>query len=258
MMTLPRLILRTALYHWRTNLAVLLGVATAVAVLAGALLVGDSVRGSLRDLAVGRLGRTVSVLTLPSFAREAIAAEVAARGVPAAPMVATTGSVAHEGGRRAAGVHVYGVDERFWTFHGLEPADGVLLSPALANELGAAPGDSLIAQLQRPSEIPLESLFGRRNEVERRMRLPVAGVLPRERLGEFVLQPQQAEVRSMFIPLRRAQRDLGVPDEVNTILLGADVTPADVLGSLTLEDLGVRSATWRPRAPSAWKRRAAS
>jgi hypothetical protein len=240
MMTLPRLILRTALYHWRTNLAVLLGVATAVAVLAGALLVGDSVRGSLRDLAVGRLGRTVSVLTLPSFAREAIAAEVAARGVPAAPMVATTGSVAHEGGRRAAGVHVYGVDERFWTFHGLEPADGVLLSPALANELGAAPGDSLIAQLQRPSEIPLESLFGRRNEVERRMRLPVAGVLPRERLGEFVLQPQQAEVRSMFIPLRRAQRDLGVPDEVNTILLGADVTPADVLGSLTLEDLGVK------------------
>jgi hypothetical protein len=34
------------------------GVATAVAVLAGALLVGDSVRGGLRDLVVGRLGAT--------------------------------------------------------------------------------------------------------------------------------------------------------------------------------------------------------
>ena len=45
-------------HHWRTNLAVVLGVAAAVSVLAGALLVGDSVRGSLRDIALGRLGDT--------------------------------------------------------------------------------------------------------------------------------------------------------------------------------------------------------
>ncbi len=239
-MTVTRLVLRSTLYHWRTNLAVLLGVATAVAVLAGALFVGDSVRGSLRELAFGRLGRTVSVLTLPSFAREAIAAELATSGVSAAPIVATTGSVTHEGGRRAAGVHVYGVDERFWTFHGLPPADGVVVSPALARELGAAPGDSVVAQLQRPSEIPLESLFGRRDEVERRMRLTLAGVLPGDRLGEFILQPQQAEVRSLFVPLRRVQRDLGVAGDVNTILLDAEVAPADVLRRLSLEDLGVK------------------
>ena len=33
-------------YYWRTNLVVVVGVATAVAVLSGALLVGDSVRAS--------------------------------------------------------------------------------------------------------------------------------------------------------------------------------------------------------------------
>ncbi len=239
-MTITRLVLRSARYHWRTNLAVLLGVATAVAVLAGALLVGDSVRGSLRELALGRLGRTASVLTLPSFAREEIAAQLAASGASAAPIVATTGSVTHEGGRRAAGVHVYGVDERFWAFHGLPPAGGVLVSPALARELAASPGDAVVVQLQRPSEIPLESLFGRRDEIERRVRLTLAGVLPRERLGEFVLQPQQAEVRSLFLPLRRVQRDLGVTGEVNTILLDAEVAAADLLGGLSLEDLGVK------------------
>src|SRR5215207_746379 len=52
------LIVNSLRYYWRTNLAVVIGVATAVAVLAGALLVGDSVRGSLRDLVVGRLGKT--------------------------------------------------------------------------------------------------------------------------------------------------------------------------------------------------------
>ena len=178
---------------------------------------------------------------VPSFVREAVAAEIAGRGVAAAPLITATAVVTHEpSGRRAAGVHVYGVDERFWNFHGLDAPDGEQASPALARELGAAAGDALLARLQRPSEIPLESLFGRRDEVGRTIRLALAGVLPRDRLGEFVLQPQQDEVRSLFVPLRRVQRDLGVGGRVNTVLLGADVPPADVLPGLTLEDLGVK------------------
>src|SRR5918911_1023532 len=50
MITRSRLVLRNLGYHWRGNLAVLLGVAVGTAVLTGALLVGDSLRGSLRDL----------------------------------------------------------------------------------------------------------------------------------------------------------------------------------------------------------------
>ena len=73
-MTLRRLLYRSATFYWRTNLAVTLGVAAAVSVLAGALVVGDSVRGSLRDLALGRLGRTDNVLTSASFFREDVSA----------------------------------------------------------------------------------------------------------------------------------------------------------------------------------------
>ena len=54
----------------------MLGVATAVAVLAGALLVGDSVRGSLRDIALGRLGHTDQVLSSMGFFREALSDDV--------------------------------------------------------------------------------------------------------------------------------------------------------------------------------------
>ena len=64
------LVVRGLTYYWRTHLAVVCGVATAVAVLAGALLVGDSVRGSLRDLVVGRLGKTDYVVTSSGFFRE--------------------------------------------------------------------------------------------------------------------------------------------------------------------------------------------
>ena len=55
-----------------------LGVATAVAVLAGALLVGDSVRGSLRDLVLAALGRTDRVVVSTGFFREALADDLRA------------------------------------------------------------------------------------------------------------------------------------------------------------------------------------
>ena len=65
-MTLFRLLLRNLRYFWRANLAVAAGAAVATAVLVGALLVGDSVRGSLRAIAVQRLGRTDFALVAPT------------------------------------------------------------------------------------------------------------------------------------------------------------------------------------------------
>jgi putative ABC transport system permease protein len=245
-MTLTRLIVRSTTYHWRTNVAVCLGVAAAVAVLGGALLVGDSVRGSLRDLALSRLGRTGQVISSLGFFRDELAAGIVSRGVPAAvPLIAARGFVTHEpSGRRAGAVLVYGVDERFWGFHGLDPRDGVFVSPALRAELGVDTGDVLLTRLQKPSEIPLESLFAHKEDIGRTVRLTVTGALPSNQLGEFSLQPQQGEVRAVFAPLRRLQRDLGVAGMVNTVLVADGV--ADAIAdrafrdAVTLDDLGVK------------------
>jgi putative ABC transport system permease protein len=246
-LTRSTLTLRSATYYWRTNLAVTLGVAAAVSVLAGALVVGDSVRGSLRDLALGRLGRTDNVVSSTGFLREAAAADLqSALGASnAAPLVVADGFVTLEStGRRASRVLVYGVDERFWTFHGLAPIEGVYVSPALAAEVGAKEGDVLLTRLQKPSAIPVESLFGRKEDVGRTVRLTLAGVLPPERLGEFALRPQQTDVRAVFAPIRRIQRDLSVPGQVNTILLsGGERSDAGLRSGLRLEDLGAHVAT---------------
>jgi hypothetical protein len=235
---------RSARYHWRTNLAILLGVAAAVSVLAGALVVGDSVRGSLRDIALGRLGRTDLVLSSVGFFREELSEDLR-KGLgasDAAPIVVANGFVTLESsGRRAANVFVYGVDDRFWTFHQLPAPDGVYVSPALAAEVGARDGDVLLTRLQKPSEIPVESLFGRKEDVGRTVRLMLAGVLPRDRLGEFALRPQQTDVRAVFAPLGRIQRDLAVAGQVNTILVAGGTQNAPSYASaLSTEDLGVR------------------
>ncbi len=61
---------RSLRYFWRTNLAVASGVGVAVSALSGALVVGESVRGSLRELALARLGRTDSIVVTSALFTE--------------------------------------------------------------------------------------------------------------------------------------------------------------------------------------------
>ncbi len=72
-----RLALRGLIYHWRINATVALGVAAATAVLTGALLVGDSVRGSLRDMTLDRLGLIDELLLVDRFFRQQLVTELA-------------------------------------------------------------------------------------------------------------------------------------------------------------------------------------
>ena len=213
------LVLRNLTYYWRTNLAVILGVATAVAVLSGALLVGDSVRASLLDLVLARLGKTEAVVTSAQFFREQLAADAPG----AIPMIALQGIVTHEkDGKRAAGVFIYGIDERFWKFHGVtapEGADGQALpGAALARELGASAGDTLLVRVEKPSAIPLESMHGRKEDTGRTIRFKARAPLTAAQMGEFSLKPSQGEVNAIFVPLRRLQRDLTQARRVNTPL----------------------------------------
>ena len=65
--TLTRMIGTTVRHSWRTSVSVALGVATATAVIVGALLVGDSMRGSLRQLTIERLGKTEVMIAPGGF-----------------------------------------------------------------------------------------------------------------------------------------------------------------------------------------------
>src|SRR5262245_16176302 len=154
---------RSLTHYWRSNLAVIAGSAIAVSVLAGAFMVGDSVRASLRDLLLRRLGNTHSVIASSSFFTEKLAASFD----NSCPLISLEGLVTN-GDRRASEVAVYGVDERFWRFHALsgEPVSGrtAMLSEAVASEIGAKPGDSIIVRVEKPSAIPAESLHGRKED----------------------------------------------------------------------------------------------
>ena len=233
-----RLVVASLRHYWATHLMVVAGVAVAVSVLAGALVVGASVRESLRGLVVERLGATDLAVASTAFVREALADDLladeafAARFPGVAPLIVMEGAVTHETGRRTASqVAVYGVDERFARFHGVDglapDARDAFLSPALARELEAAIDDSVLLRVARPTDIPLSTLQGRRDDAGARIRLRAARVLDRGSLGEFSLAPNQGEVRAIFVPLARLQQDLGLRDHVNALLVNEADAPGD-------------------------------
>jgi len=248
-MQTTQLIKRSLAYYWQTNLVVVLGVAIAVSVLAGALLIGESVRGSLRDLSARRLGKTDELIAAPNFFREQLAADLGIGGT--CPLIAIKGVVVHESSKRRAGdVKVYGVDERFWKFNGIDGVKtpenrNVLVSQSLASELGSGPGESILLRIEKPSDIPVESLHGRKEDPGKTIRLSVSGVLGGESLGEFSLQPQHGAVRTVFVSLaflqRELEQDVGI-GRINTILVAEPQQNAAALlkEKATLEDFGLR------------------
>jgi putative ABC transport system permease protein len=230
-MSTAQLLKRNLVYYWRTNAAVVAGVAVAVAVLAGALIVGASVRASLRDLFVQRLGNTDLVVASSSFFRDQLADDLTKQPqfanhsfVSSAPLIALEGTIAHEkSGRRASHVRVYGVDERFWRFHGknvrqLDNREMIIGGP-LSRELDSRPGDQLLLTIQKPSDIPAESLHSRKEDLGRTLRLNQRETLPMEELGEFAVQPQQAEVRAVFLSLQLLQHEIDQPGRANLLLV---------------------------------------
>ncbi len=258
-MHINTLVKRSLIYFRRTNLAVVFGVATAGAVLGGALLVGDSVRESLRQLALERLGRTDLIVAGTGFFREDLAEDLSrhpkfgAEFAGACPLIALEGVVTHgDTNARAGGVQVYGIDEQFWSFHGVSvkqpEGNDVLMSLALARELGAKPSDTVILRIEKPSDIPVESLHGRKDDPGSTIRVSMRETLPADLMGEFSIRPQQGGVRAVFIPLEKLQRNLDQDDKTNVILLAQKDPGADVVKSaeqlirerFRLADLGLK------------------
>ena len=255
-MTLLRLATQSARFYRRTHAAVAVGVAAAVAVLAGSLLVGASVRASLASLAASRTGNADVVLAAETPFTEGLADRLAPAVAAAAPLLSLNGVVSEQrSGRRASGVLIYGVDARFFRFHDapVEPPTGseILLSEALAEELDLNGDEAIVVRVARPTDIPVDSLHGRREDIGRSIRLRFTAVLGREQMGEFSLAPGQGPVRAAFVALDRLQRDLVIPGRANTVLLAARPDASNVTQAIqealrsaaTLDDLGLTFST---------------
>ena len=220
---------RSLIHFWPIHLAVIAGAAVATAVLIGALVVGDSIQASLRDLTLERLGRVDRAVTGERLFAAALADRLDGDGGEAAvPVLALRGAaVAAAGGARAARVGIWGIDERFaGLFPGDEAAAGLdlarrsgqifpslAINAALARELAAAPGDEVLLQFERRGEVPRATLLGDSDPTAglRSLRLTVTAVLPDRGAGRFSLAANQTLPLNAFVELGCSAAPAGAP-----------------------------------------------
>ncbi len=251
---------RSLIHFWQINLAVLLGAAVATAVLTGALLVGDSVRGSLRDLTLSRLGDIDHVMLSERFFRETLAADLATslttdegynRLVPALLLNGTAVNATTK--TRASRVQIQGVDERFHRFWSTTETDefseflkkgpgqffpSVVINQSLKKELDVEVGGTLLISFQNHNEIHPEFLLGRRDtlDVLQTLRLSVSKIIPNSDVGQFGLRPHQGLPFNAYISLPVLQQALDQQAKVNAILISSPAIPAvDAMGHLRNE-----------------------
>lgn len=219
-----QLLQRSLSYHWRMNLAVALGVLAGTAVLTGALLVGDSVRGSLKHLALDGLGTIQHTLLVDRFFRVELAQNVES----AEPVILLQSTLAHpDHKRRADRVTILGATE-FAKLGGLDSLahtierGQIVLNEPLAQTLHAQPGDEIIVRLPVPSEVPRDSPLGRKTETTSSVRLTVKGVIPAAGLGRFSLHPNQVAPLNAFVHLAELQEVLQQEGKANGLFVCGD------------------------------------
>ena len=227
---------KSLLHYWQVSLAVMLGIITGTAVLTGALIVGDSVRGSLKRLTIERLGQIDEILIADHFfaadlvqriesAPEGLAGFESAQGA----ILFSQASAEHpttDQNFRATNITVIGSTQTFWDLgeiqakptkipHGRE----IVLNQPLADRLQAKLGDTLVLRLAKDQAIAADSTLADTSDLTRSLaELKVVAIVPAEGLGRFSLQANQATPLNAFLPLDTLQTALDRPHKINAIL----------------------------------------
>ena len=234
------------------------GLAVSTAVVTGSLVIGDSVEGSLRDVALSRLGTISHALSTPRHFRADLARDIGSRvgGHPTAALLSAQGSArAQASDVVIPDVSVWGIDGDFWRLHPDLASPPVLtgrqcaVNEALAEDLGVSVGDALLLRVARQGAGG-GTLFARRDlsDAAPSMRVSIAAVLPTGGAADFRLDAQNATPRNVFIARGWLAARLGLGEVADTVTIAAGETEAQrgleaaVADSLVLDDYGLRLA----------------
>lgn len=251
-MTTATLIWRSLRFHAKNHLGALLGAAVGTAVLVGALIVGDSVRQSLRDMALLRLGKVdVAVASGDRLFREQLARDLAQKtGAPVVSALQLPATAVNEDGTaRANRAQVIGVRPDFWKMAGQPPAfaeippGSVVMNTHLARQLNVKVGDIAIFRVQKPSQLSRDAPMAGEENSSAALRLKVQAVASDGQFGRFSLKADQVPPFNAFVNLSELQGRAQATNSANLLLGAGDLPSAawdqGLKASWTLEDMQV-------------------
>ena len=240
-MNFRKLILRSLVFHARSHFGVIVGAAVGGAVLVGALIVGDSVRATLKNMALSRLGAVdYAMVTGDRLFRDQLADDLASEHRKTAPILLLPGTASDgENSVRANRVQIVGVDARFWSLANENPViadltdDEVVLSESLARQLAAREGKEVVLRVPRLSSLSRDAPMAPQEGTSAGLRLTVKKIVTDAQFGRFSLQANQVPPFNAFVSLKRLQDRVEAKGRSNVLLVDslADELPDGVIST---------------------------
>jgi len=224
-----KLVIKSLRFYWRNHLGVVLGVAVGTAVLLGALVVGDSVRYSLKQIALSRLGKVQLALNAQDrFFRAELSDNLEIRlGYTTIPALMLKGiAINDENTARANNVQVIGINERFWKLRNGEPDsvnlqdDSAIINERLAKQINVNSGDEILLKVEKPDLLPRDAPMSLDTDFSVAFRVKIESVAPDLDIVGFSLQSNQIAPFNVFVPINLLQGKINQKGRANLLLVG--------------------------------------
>jgi len=233
-------------FHFRAHLGVCLGALIGSTALIGALVVGDSVRESLRQQALSRVGKAWFALVsadrlftskLVTSSNSSGKATGIASLAPTVTLLALPGTASRPGGEaRANQIQIFGVVDG-WSFAGLGQTrlspGTVLLNPSLASQLGAKKGDDVLLRTTQNEQLSPDSPIAPRDDRGIALTLKVAGIFGGDSGGDLNLRSSGLPPMNAFVRAEELWAASDLKGKANLFLVGQP--HESKLGALQIE-----------------------
>jgi ABC-type antimicrobial peptide transport system permease subunit len=221
-MTVRTLIRRSLRFHACSHLGVLLGAIIGSAALIGALVVGDSMRASLRERALSRLG-WVNLAMETGDRFFSIQKELTDKPGVASVLHLSASFTRLDGQSRANHVNLFGISSGFaQNADTLDKIgrDSVVLNEALANQLGAKAGDEVQVRIEKSVGPSREVAVSPRNASTVSFRLHVQGIASAHEMADFSLRASQTPPLNAFMQIGELGVQSGISNKANILAFG--------------------------------------
>ena len=205
---IKNIVIRSLSHYRRAALYQFLIVTMLSAVITGSLLTGYSVRQSLKNSAVERLGNTGILISSGIRNFDTGLAEKLTReqGFPAVALIETDGFCrSFTGDGKSSRTKIFGIDSSFFRFLGhegitLRPGEAVI-NKALAERIRISEGEEIILNINKPDDIPANSPFAPSRDASEQAVYKVAGIIDKNDGGDFSPGINQITPDNVFINL---------------------------------------------------------
>lgn len=220
-----KFILKSLWHYKRQHITVLIGTIISTAIITGALIVGDSVKYSLKSLVSARLGNID--IAMPSgdrYVRFNLASDIRKQlNINASSILASQGiTINPDNKRRVNSTNIWGIDTTFWKVTGKTPVklknNEAIVSQNTAKKLNVRLNDHLLIRIRPSGFIPVNAPFSSEEEGTKAIRVKIAAIANDNQMARFSLRNNQSAPHNIFLSYKTLSRKLNLRGYANLII----------------------------------------